>query len=614
MVMRQMRDNTKWIMIATGVAFVALMVFSWGMDVTGRTSGTTGEIGRVNGETVRYDTYQAVLQNLYQQVQSAQQEPVSAQQNKEIEETAWKQVVDRILIRQELERRGISVSDEEIRQAARFQPPQELRSNPVFLTNGQFDLVKYQEYLSTNPDPTIFLQLEGYYREVLPQGKLLRQVSTGIFVTDAELWDRYRDAHETVQVKFVPFDPAERMPDDSVTVTDDEMGDYWKDHQEDFAMPARATVKVVILPRTPTAADTAAARDRAAALLTELRGGANFDTVGAREAKAARPATFEDLGTFGHGAMAGPFDTAAFKAPVGQPYGPVATSFGFHVLQVSKRTADSATAKHILIPVTRTEESEDAILALADSLESLVENHTIDEGGRLLGLEVRTEQVTDAFSFIPGAGQISDGADWAFEEGAEGDVSEVFENDQAFYALQLISKQPGGVLPLADAKATIRQVLLLQKKVDKAAQQAQPLVEKVRAGTTLENAAAGLRLDVRAPGPFTRGDFVPGLGAVSAPIGVAFGLTQGAVSDPVKTRDNVFVIQKIAHTPADSTTWLAQKDAQRRQLIQTQQQRRLDEWMAGLRASAKIVDRRDEVLRPANDTTQAPLIPNRRRF
>ena len=34
MVMRQMRDNTKWIMIATGVAFVALMVFSWGMDIT----------------------------------------------------------------------------------------------------------------------------------------------------------------------------------------------------------------------------------------------------------------------------------------------------------------------------------------------------------------------------------------------------------------------------------------------------------------------------------------------------------------------------------------------------------------------------------------------------
>jgi peptidyl-prolyl cis-trans isomerase D len=610
MVMRQMRDNTKWIMLITGLAFVALMVFSWGMDVTGRTSGTTGEIGRVNGEPVRYDMYQAVLQNLYQQVQSAQQEPVSAQQNKEIEQSAWDQIVDLILVQQELERRGISVSDEEIRQAARFQPPSELRTNPTFQTDGNFDLAKYQQFLATSGDPALFQQLEAYYRDALPRGKLMRQISTGIFVSDAELWDRYRDAHETVQVRFVPFDPGQRMPDDSVTVTDEEMEQHWEDNQDDFEMPARATVKVVILPRMPTAADTAAARDRATALLNEVRGGANFDTVGTREARAERAATFEDLGTFGHEAMTAPFDTAAFRAPVGQPYGPVATSFGYHVLLVSKRTADSVTAKHILIPVTRTEESENNILAMADSLENLLEDLTIEEVGRIMGLEVRTEQITDVFAFVPGAGQVADGSDWAFEEGVDGDISDVFETDQAFYAMQLVSKLPGGVLPLADAKSTIRQILLLQKKVDKAAVQAQQLVEKVRAGTTLENAAAEMRLDVRAPGPFTRGDFVPGLGAVSAPIGAAFGLAPRALSDPVRTRDNVFVIQKISHTPADSTTWIAQKETQRRQLMQMQQQQRLEEWMVGLRAAAEIDDRRDEVLRAADDTMLVPLGAN----
>ena len=603
MVMRQMRENTKWIMIASGIAFVALMVFSWGMDITGRTSGSTGEIGRVNGDPVRYDVYQAVLQNLYQQVQSSQQEPVSTQQNKEIEESAWNQLVDMILVQQELERRGIKVSDEEIRQAARFQPPPELRTNPMFLTDGNFDLAKYQQFLSGSADPALFQQLENYYREQLPRGKLLRQIATGIFVTDQELWDRYRDAHETVQVRFVPFDPAQRMPDDSVSLTDAEIEKYYDDHQDDFEMPARASVKVVVLPRTPTAADTAAARDRAAALVTEVRGGANWDTVGARESRADRPAVVEDLGTFGHGRMTPPFDSAAFRAPVGQPYGPVATSFGFHVLLVSKRTADSVTAKHILIPVRRTEASEDQILALADSLETLTENMTIEEAGRTMGLEVRTEEITDALPFIANVGQLSDGSDWVFDEAAEGDVSEVFENDDAFYAMQLVSKQPGGVLPLADARSTIRQILLLQKKVDKAAVQAQQLVDKVRAGTSLENAAAEMRLDVRAPGPFTRGDFVPGLGAVSAPVGAAFGLAPRAVSGPVKTRDNVFVIEKISQTPADSTAWIAQKEVQRRQLMGMQQQQRMDEWITGLRAAADIVDRREEVLRPVDDTT-----------
>ena len=39
MLMRQMRQNTKIIMLVTALAFVALMVFQWGMDVSGRTLG-----------------------------------------------------------------------------------------------------------------------------------------------------------------------------------------------------------------------------------------------------------------------------------------------------------------------------------------------------------------------------------------------------------------------------------------------------------------------------------------------------------------------------------------------------------------------------------------------
>ena len=43
--MRQMRAATKPIMLVTAGAFVALMVFQWGMDITGQSSGGLGEIG-----------------------------------------------------------------------------------------------------------------------------------------------------------------------------------------------------------------------------------------------------------------------------------------------------------------------------------------------------------------------------------------------------------------------------------------------------------------------------------------------------------------------------------------------------------------------------------------
>ena len=608
--MRQMRANTKWIMLVTAMAFVLLMVFQSGMDITGRTSGSLGEIGRVNGTGVQYEAYMGVYRRLYDQAQIAQADPISTQQDRELEQAAWDQMVDGILIRQELDRRGIDVTDEEIRQAARFQPPAEFRENPAFLTEGNFDLVKYQQFLANSADPQFFLQLEAFYRDALPQGKLMRQVATGVFITDAELWEQYRDVHETTLVRFVPLNPAQRVPDDSVTVTDAEMERYWEGHQDEFEVPARASVKVIALPKAPTAADSTAANLRAAALLEEIRAGASFDSVGNREATALQPVTFQDLGTFGRGAMTPAFDTAAFTAPVGRAAGPLQTSFGYHLLLVSTRTADSATAKHILVPITRTEESETAVLILADSTENLAEDLTLEEVGRIMGFEVVTGELNDAFPFLLGVGMASDGADWAFEEAEPGEVSEVFENDQAFYALELVSSTPGGVTPLDQAKGTIRTLLMLEKKLTVGTVEGQRLVERVKSGVPLSDAAAEMGLQVSAPGPFTRQDFVPDLGQMNAAIGAAFGLAIGSVSNPVITKENVFVMEKMDQTPADSTLWIAQRLEQRQALTGLIQQRRLQDWILGLRTAARIVDRREEVLRPPDDPTQTPYSTN----
>jgi parvulin-like peptidyl-prolyl isomerase len=349
---------------------------------------------------------------------------------------------------------------------------------------------------------------------------------------------------------------------------------------------------------------------RAATLLDEIRAGTSFDSVGNREAASLQPVTFQDLGTFGRNAMTPVFDTAAFTAPVGRATGPLQTSFGYHLLLVSKRTVDSVTAKHILVPITRTEESETAILMLADSTENLAEDLTLEEVGRIMGFEVVTAELNDAFPFLPGVGTSLDGADWAFQEAEPGNVSEVFENDQSFYVLELVSSTPGGVTPFDEAKRTIRAVLLIEKKLAVGTTEGQRLIERVKSGVTLSDAAAEMGLQVRTPGPFTRQDFVPDLGQMNAVIGTAFGLTTGSVSDPVPTRQNVFVIEKIAQTPADSTLWLAQKQDQRQALTGLIQQQRLQDWTRGLRAVARIVDQRAEVLTPVDDQTQTPYSPN----
>jgi peptidyl-prolyl cis-trans isomerase D len=602
--MRQMRDATKPIMIVTAAAFVALMVFTWGMDITGRSSGGAGEIGRVNGDGVSYDAYMASYRNLYDQVQQSQQEPITSQQNKEIEDAAFDQVVNQILIRQELDRRGITVTNQEIQQAAQYAPPAELR--PQFAdSTGRFDMAAYQTFLASLPQDQLLL-LEAYYRDIIPRGKLLRQVSSGIYLSDAELWQRYRDAHETVRVRYVPLNPSTRYDDADFSVDAAEVKAYYDAHQDEFAVPARATVKAVVMAKTPTAADTAAALERALELRQEIVDGADFaDVAGRASSDSTSARQGGDLGTFAKGRMVAPFDSAVFAARIGRMTEPVKSSFGYHIIEVTQRWgADSAQARHILVPIERTDSSEIALLTRADSLEDLTADRGLEEAAQAAGLSVTTVDITADFPFLVGAGQIGEGADWAFEDASPGDVSPLYENDQAFYALELVSSEPAGVLPLDQARTSIESTLLFDKKLEQARTEGQRLVDRVRGGEALPNVAADMGLEVRDAGPFTRSDFVPGIGRQNAAIGAAFALQSGEVSDVVTTPANAFVLQAVERTPADSTAWADQKVQQQEAVAQALQQQRMQEWMAALHKAATIVDRREEVLKPADEVDQ----------
>lgn len=597
--MRQMRKNTKWIMLLTALAFFALMVFEWGMDASGQSGFGGGTLGTVNGDPVPFDQYQSTRSNLYQQLQQSQEQPITSAQDDELDDAAWEEMVNQILIAQELVRRGITVTDDEIRQAARFSPPPAFQNQPVFQTDGQFDMQKYQQYLAAADEATL-LGLEAYYRDVIPRGKLLRQVSTGLYVPDPELWRTYRDQNEQVSVRFVALEPGTRISDSVAAPTEAELRDYYEDNIEDYEVPARASVRVVAISKALTAADSAAAQERIEALAQEIADGGDFGEVATREsADQGSAAQGGDLGWFPQGRMDPTFDSVTFAAPVGRVTAPFQSQFGWHILEVLERDADSARARHVLIPVQLTDESEIEQLTLADSLEALIETSTFDDAARTLGLPIETIDVTQEFPFVQGAGAINQGADWALEEAELREVSEVFENGQAYYAVEVLNVTEATTLTLDEARQAIEQIVLREKKAQMAADEARAAIESAGA-TTLEQIAAALGTEVIESTPFARGGFAPGLGSQNAAIGTAFGLDMGEVSDLVLANNDGFYMQVLERIPADSAAWEEQKEIQRIQRQSQMGQTRLQLWLDGLRENARIVDRRDEVLQPAD--------------
>lgn len=606
MVMQQMRQNTKWIMLITALAFVGLMVFQWGMDLSGRSSQkfTGGQVGEINGEPVTYEQFQTVYRNLYQQMQQQSNEPISTSQNKQIEDQAWQQIVSDRLIQQELARRGIKVSNAEIQQAARYAPPPEFYNAPQFQTNGQFDLNKYHQFLASS-GPEVLGQLESYYRSILPRNKLFEEVAAGTYVTNEQLWRLYVEQHETASVRYIAFSPDAMVPDGDVTITDAEIKTYYDNHKDDFGRAAQATVNVVAVDRKPTAADTTAAREHALEIRKEIVDGGNFADIAEQESSDKASANNGgELGTVTRGQTVPAFDQAIWNTPVGQISQPILTQYGYHILQVESRSADSARVRHILIPIERTSASEDSLMTEVDSLETLIGKLPLEDAAKDLGLRVRHATLTPQLPMVAGIGNIQNGVDWVFNDASvTGDVSPILESPSYYYAIEIVNKTPARTLSLEEATPTIRTVLLRQKKRARTREMALHILDAVKPGTSLDSIARLAKLQVRDAGPFTRFDYVPGLGSGNAAVGTAFGLPIGKVSDLVETPNGFFIMEVTKRTMPDRKDFDAQKAQERSQVIAGLQRQRINDFLQALHDNAKIVDDRAKVMQASEAQT-----------
>jgi len=73
-------------------------------------------------------------------------------------------------------------------------------------------------------------------------------------------------------------------------------------------------------------------------LKAEIEGGTPFEEVAKNYSTCPSSAQGGDLGEFGPGQMVPEFDKAVFSGDVGVLYGPIQTQFGYHLLEVTKRT------------------------------------------------------------------------------------------------------------------------------------------------------------------------------------------------------------------------------------------------------------------------------------
>lgn len=608
--LQSMRSAAKYIWWAIAILFLIGFVFYQQSGLSGAkvTAGT--QVATVNGTPIAYIDLERASQNrIRQEQEGAGGKSLTLDEQRRIEDDTFNQMVTNILLDQEYKKRGISVSDAEIQAAALSSPPQQLAQSPEFQTEGQFDFEKYRRFI-TSPmakQQGILAQLEAYYRDEIPRKKLFEQIAGPVYVTDAQLWRAFQDAHDSAQVSYVAFDPAS-VPDSAVHISDAEIKAYYDSHQKALAdRPGRAVVSLVSIPRTITAADTATARTKADSLRAEILKGAKFEDVAKREsADSGSAVKGGSLGKVGKGQFVKPFEDAAFALKPGELSQPVLSPFGFHIIRVDEHKGDSITVHHILVRIAQSDSSAALTDRRADSLAKAAnvdKPAEFDTVARALSLKVghvvaiESDPLTWDGRYVPG------GAAWVFGGAKVGETSDLIDSDDAYYLVRLDSLQEGGKPTLQAAREDIRRELTRTKKLDALLPRAAAIVTAVHGGQTLEAAAQKAGLKVEKSPEFARTTQVPVLGQTTEAIGAAFGAPVGSVAPPVKGQNDVIVLRVDKRIEADRAAFEKQKKEQRDQMIQRVRQQRVQQYLAALHDAAKIEDDRRIVKANARQAT-----------
>jgi peptidyl-prolyl cis-trans isomerase D len=607
--MQTFRNSAK----VAGAIFALLMLIFvlTSVDWSGLTKSTS--VGKINGQSVDTRTFQGFVQQSIDNRQRDLPTSLTLEERHQIEDQVWEELIQNRVLETEYERRGISVSTDEIVQAIRNSPPADFRNVPEFQTDSQFDMNKYQRWLTSSVGAQYLPALEAQYRDQLRRSKLLRVVAADIYLSDAALWEQYRDENEQVKVAVTAIIPRNAVPDSAVKLTDEEVTAYYRSHQDDFKRSRTAFLSFVALPRLTNASDTAFAKARADSAKAAILAGEPFADVARRESSdSVSAAAGGDLSEWTKGSMDPAFDSAAFAMPLKKVSQPVLSQFGFHIIEITSRKGNKAKGRHILIPIEVAGEHRDHLDAEADSLERLAAERedpaALDTVSKALSLPIgRTGGVQEGTRVQVGNLVVPDAGAWAFGGSKPGHTSPVIETSFAFYIFRIDSLQAAGVPPLAQVRPAVEFALRNDKKKQLVKPKAEEYLKRLANGESMAAAAKAMNLPNREFGPFSR---------VNPPltdpmvVGTAFGLEKGQRSGLLDTPDGMYVMESLERVPADSAKFVKELDEYRTKMIDMARQARVRGYLAALRQSAKIVDNRARLRQQqqeAAETQQPPV-------
>lgn len=337
--------------------------------------GSSNSIGSVNGHSISYEDFlqkAELIKNNYK----AQGYPASAQLDQQANEQAWSQEIGSLLLEEELDKLGITVTKKEMGDIMYgANAPEDIKRQFTDSATGRFDAVKAKQAIdqmlkSKQTPPEQKIQFNNYINSLEQNRKQDKYISLLANSVNHPRWyveKQNADASQMAKISYVN-ELYTSIPDSTIKIDDKAITDYISKYKDVYRQPESRGIAYVSFSAAPSAADSAASKDK---LLQEK---AAFDTVSNMEEYMLSKV----VNNFYNGYISGKtiqigVKDSIFRTPVGKVYGPYLDGGSYAMAKVLgvRTMPDTVKVRHILIGTQNGRDSATA-RKLTDSIATAI--------------------------------------------------------------------------------------------------------------------------------------------------------------------------------------------------------------------------------------------------
>jgi len=253
--MAKMRGLAPAFIITVGALFVLFMVIS-DSNVLEALGGRTNNVGSVNGEDISYQEFVNAVDQQRENQKKQTGKEVDEQDMEQLRDQVWDALVTQKLLAEQIDKFGITVPDEEIKEIILGENPPEFLKQNFIDSTGNFNRQVYEQALFDPRNKEALLQAEEFVRQNRLNEKLQSLVLASVVVSEADIKNKFNEQNLKLKVQYALVDLS-LYPDSTIKFDDDDLRKYYNENLDKYKNQAQRKLQYVLFSNQPSADDSA---------------------------------------------------------------------------------------------------------------------------------------------------------------------------------------------------------------------------------------------------------------------------------------------------------------------------------------------------------------------